>query len=130
MATWNLTSTQQHILICNGSSCKKAGAEEVTQSIRQEITERGLDPVLHTSRTLCNGRCQDKCVVIAYPEGRWYKEVTSEDAAWFVDTLITGASREDKVSHAYNGTCFERTDGTVAGVEKDVAIVKKVSKTF
>ncbi|MCD8500602.1 MAG: (2Fe-2S) ferredoxin domain-containing protein [Bacillaceae bacterium] len=130
MATWNLSKTISHILICNGSSCKKSGAEKLTQSIRNEITIKGLDDFIHTTRTLCNGRCQDKCVVITYPDGHWYKEMTSEDAASFIDSIITGSSQVEKISHLYNGQSFTPTEGTILGVDKDQDTVKKVSKKF
>ncbi|MCY8159728.1 (2Fe-2S) ferredoxin domain-containing protein, partial [Bacillus licheniformis] len=74
MATWDLSNMKHHIFICNGSSCNRAGAEELTQVIRQEISERELDDVIHTTRTRCNGRCQDKCVAIHYPRGTWYRD--------------------------------------------------------
>ncbi|WP_332630561.1 (2Fe-2S) ferredoxin domain-containing protein [Halalkalibacter flavus] len=128
MATWNLTDTQHHILICNGSSCNKEGAEQLTQSIRNEISSKGLDSMIHTSRTLCNGRCQDKCVLITYPDGIWYKEMSSNAAPQFIESLMTGSLLEDKVSHVFNGRAFEPTKGTVLGVEKSGDIVKKVSK--
>lgn len=128
MATWNLTKTENHILICNGSSCKKAGAEELTQSIRNEIMIRGLDQSIHTTRTLCNGRCQDKCVVITYPDGHWYKEMTSEDSSRFIESLMTGSKLVEKLSHLYDGKNFIRTEGTILGVDKDQEVVKRVSK--
>lgn len=128
MATWNLTDTRHHILICNGGSCYKAGAEELTQSIRKEITAKGLGPVIHTSRTLCNGRCQDKCVLITYPDGRWYKEISSEDAPHFIESLLTQNWMEEKVSHRFNGQSFEPTKGTIIGIERDGELVQKVSK--
>ncbi|WP_044893333.1 (2Fe-2S) ferredoxin domain-containing protein [Bacillus alveayuensis] len=78
MATWNLNGTKHHVFICNGSSCMRKGGEEVTMAIREEITKCGLDSVVHTSRTRCNGRCQDACVVIVYPEGMWYEGVTEK----------------------------------------------------
>ena len=130
MATLNLSKTQHHILICNGGSCKKQGAEELTQSIRKEITIKGLDSFIHTSRTLCNGRCHDKCVLISYPDGHWYKDVTSEDAPRIVEALMNKAYLEDKLSHSFNGICFVPTEGTIAGIENDEEIVKKVSKTY
>lgn len=80
MTTWNLTAMQRHLLICNGATCMGAGAEEVTQQIRDEIRQHKLDEVIHTSRTRCNGRCKDKCVVIDYPKGSWYS-VQQEDTA-------------------------------------------------
>lgn len=130
MATWDLSTTKHHLFICNGSSCKKGGAEELTQSIRNEISTNGLDQVIHTTRTLCNGRCHDKCVVISYPEGNWYKDMTPEDVPQFIDLLVSGSGMESKKSHAYNGTGFQASDATVIGKMKDVEIVKKVSKTY
>lgn len=72
MTTWNLTKMERHLMICNGATCMGAGAEDVTQQIRDEIRTLKLDEVIHTSRTRCNGRCKDKCVVIDYPKGTWY----------------------------------------------------------
>ena len=72
--------TQHHILICNGSSCNRVEAEELTQAIRKEISGRDLDNSIHTTRTRCNGRCHDKCVAIHYPKGTWYKDLKPEDA--------------------------------------------------
>lgn len=72
MTTWDLEGMQRHLLICNGATCMGAGAEEVTQAVRDEIKRRKLDPQIHTSRTRCNGRCKDKCVVISYPDATWY----------------------------------------------------------
>ncbi|CAM3791238.1 (2Fe-2S) ferredoxin domain-containing protein [Mesobacillus zeae] len=78
MTTWNLSGVNSHILICNGSSCMRKGGEEVTEAIRREIAELNLDSRIHTTRTRCNGRCKDACIVIEYPEGTWYKEMTPE----------------------------------------------------
>lgn len=72
MTTWDLQGMQRHLLICNGSTCMEAGAEEVTLAVRDEIAKQQLDAKIHTSRTRCNGRCKDKCVVISYPDATWY----------------------------------------------------------
>ncbi|WP_416148304.1 (2Fe-2S) ferredoxin domain-containing protein [Salipaludibacillus sp. HK11] len=130
MATWNLSETEHHILICNGSSCNNAGAEELTQSIRSEINQRGLDPKIHTSRTLCNGRCQDKCVLITYPDGVWYKEMSGEEAPRLVDSLMSATRLEEKISHSFTGKTFEAMNETVKGIEKEGERVKKVSKNY
>ena len=130
LATWNLSETKYHLMICNGGSCKKAGAEELTQAIRKEITERKLDSVIHTSRSLCNGRCKDKCVVIQYPEGNWYKNMSSDDAPKLIDSLISGEVMKEKLSHFFNGVNFEATEGTFIGKMKDEETVKKVSKKY
>ncbi|NBI29989.1 (2Fe-2S) ferredoxin domain-containing protein [Chengkuizengella marina] len=130
MATWNLTTTNQHVLICNGGSCKNEGAEELTQAIRKEISKKGLDQFIHTTRTLCNGRCEDKCVVISYPEGVWYKEMSSTDAPRFIESIRSGQRLEDKISHKYDGKVFTPSKGTELGKMKDEETIKKVSKAF
>ncbi|MBM7647816.1 sirohydrochlorin cobaltochelatase [Bacillus ectoiniformans] len=88
MTTWNLSGMQRHLLICNGSTCMGAGGEEITQSIRQEIKRQQLDPLIHTSRTRCNGRCKDKCVVIDYPKGNWYSVPNTEIAKQIVNEAV------------------------------------------
>ena len=88
MATWDLSNVKHHIFICNGSSCSRVGAEELTQAIREEIADRELDDTIHTTRTRCNGRCHDKCVVIDYPKGTWYKDLKPEDSPFLFDSLL------------------------------------------
>lgn len=130
MATWDLSNTKHHILICNGSSCNRVGAEELTQTIRKEISDRELDDTIHTTRTKCNGRCHDKCVVIHYPKGTWYKDLTPEDASPFVQSLVNDEEYVDKISHSFHGQGFQRASGVITGVSKDKEIVNKVSKTL
>lgn len=129
MATWNLSNTKHHVLICNGSSCNREGAEELTQAIRTEISNRKLDDVIHTTRTRCNGRCHDKCVVISYPNGTWYKDLKPEESSLLVDSLLTNEDCTGKISHTFNGEVFEREDHIVVGIYKDKETVNKVSKT-
>lgn len=128
MATWNLSNTKHHVLICNGSSCNREGAEELTQAIRKEISDRELDDMIHTTRTRCNGRCHDKCVAIAYPKGTWYKDLKPEDSSRLIDSLLTNQDCTGKISHTFNGEVFERAEGIVVGVPKDKEKVNKVSK--
>jgi (2Fe-2S) ferredoxin len=121
MTTWDLKGTKHHVLICNGSSCMRKGGEEVTQAIRNEITDLDLDTVIHTTRTRCNGRCKDAPVVIVYPEGTWYKEVSPELGSKIVKQhLAGGRPLEDYIIYQYNHEGFfppEKTE-CIAGVSK------------
>lgn len=128
MATWNLSNTKHHILICNGSSCNRVGAEALTQAIRKEISEQELDDSIHTTRTRCNGRCHDKCVVIHYPKGTWYKDLTPADAHLFINSVLANKDFIEKVSHSFHGEGFYRSAGVTAGVFKDKEKVLKASK--
>ncbi|EPE63559.1 hypothetical protein L479_00061 [Exiguobacterium sp. S17] len=130
MATWNLSGTKHHVLICNGSSCNRSGAEELVQAIRQEISAQAADDLIHTSRTLCNGRCHDQCVVIDYPKGTWYRDLDTDDVPSFVASLLQGEDYAAKVAHTFTGAGFKRESGVVTGVKKHPDTVKAVSKIF
>lgn len=130
MATWDLSNMQHHILICNGSSCNRVGAEALTQTIRKEISDRDLDDFIHTTRTRCNGRCHDKCVVIHYPKGTWYKDLTPEDAPNLVHSILANEEYSKKVSHSFDGQGFQRSPCVITGISKKKEIVSKVSKTL
>lgn len=114
MTTWNLTQMQRHLFICNGSTCMGAGAEEVTQQIRNEISVNRLDEQIHTSRTRCNGRCKDKCVVIEYPKGTWYS-VQQEATA---RAIVHEAVEEDSIIYSMEHGERKRGETRFKGINK------------
>ncbi|WP_379140590.1 (2Fe-2S) ferredoxin domain-containing protein [Paenibacillus sp. sgz500992] len=118
MTTWNLQGTVSHLLICNGSSCRKHKGEEVADAIEDEIEKQGAERLIHTTVTRCNGRCSDACVVISYPEGVWYKEITPKSAKALVRKVLEGERLEDNVLYTYDG-------GLIAATEKDAKGKKK-----
>ncbi|MGE7545248.1 CbiX/SirB N-terminal domain-containing protein [Sporosarcina newyorkensis] len=114
MTTWNLTQMQRHVLICNGDTCMGAGAEEVTQQIRDEIRTNRLDEHIHTSRTRCNGRCKDKCVVIDYPKGTWYSVQKEETARAIVHETV----KEESIIYSMEHGERKRGESRFKGINK------------
>ncbi|ANB60008.1 (2Fe-2S) ferredoxin domain-containing protein [Anoxybacteroides amylolyticum] len=114
MTTWNLTGIKHHVLICNGGSCMRKGGEEVTNAIREEIARLELHSDVHTTRTRCNGRCEDACVVIVYPEGIWYQAVTPELGKQLVHHhLLRSEPITEAITYRYEqtkGLVLTRTD--------------------
>jgi len=88
MTSRDLTKVRHHLFFCNGDHCTVLGAAESTKAIRKVIKERGLDDEVHTTKTLCNGRCLDGPIVIAEPGYIWYKQMTQEKAQNFVQLHI------------------------------------------
>ncbi|MGC4377072.1 (2Fe-2S) ferredoxin domain-containing protein [Fictibacillus sp. Mic-4] len=123
MTTWNLTGTEHHVLICNGSSCMRKGGEEVTQAVRDEIASLGIDSKIHTTRTRCNGRCKDACVVIVYPQGAWLNGMTPERGREMVRKLA-----EDELKCLQPFTTYEFRRGAMAPVDNNVTFAG-ISKT-
>jgi (2Fe-2S) ferredoxin len=122
MTTWNLIGMKHHVLICNGGSCMRKGGEEVTLAIREEIAMLELDGIVHTTRTRCNGRCQDACVVIVYPEGVWYNGVTPEKARELVQRhLRDGEWLEETITYRYEekqGLMMTKQSNAPLGISK------------
>lgn len=114
MTTWNLNQMQRHLLICNGATCMGAGAEEVTKQIRDEIRKNRLDEMIHTSRTRCNGRCKDKCVVIDYPKGTWYSVQDEETSRLIVQDTAEESSIIYSVEHGER----IRHENRIKGIDK------------
>lgn len=114
MTTWNLAQMQRHLLICNGATCMSAGAEEVTQQIRDEIRKNRLDEMIHTSRTRCNGRCKDKCVVIDYPKGTWYSVQNEETSR----AIVQDTAEESSIIYSVEHGERIRHENRIKGIDK------------
>lgn len=127
MSTWDLGQTKAHILICNGGSCLRKQGEEVTVAIRRVLQENLLDDFIHTTRTRCNGRCEDAPTVIVYPEGTWYQHVLPSDADALVNAIIKGEQLKGKVSHTFCDSGFERSNDAPVGIMKSAKLQKSPS---
>jgi (2Fe-2S) ferredoxin len=88
MAIRDLTQLKRHLFLCEGGTCKNKGAEESIVELRRILKDQGLDPDIHTTKTLCNGRCNDGPIVVVLPECHYYKNIRSEAAADFVRIVL------------------------------------------
>lgn len=115
MTTWDLQGMQRHLLICNGATCMSAGGEEVTLAIRDEIAKNNMNHQVHTTRTRCNGRCKDKCIVISYPDATWYHVPNGETARQIVTQTID--EEHTIYTHGDNGL-IKKSDSAIKGISK------------
>jgi len=119
MTTWNLEGSQRLVLLCNGDTCSQRGADDVTLALRRAISEAGLDPVVHTARTRCLGRCDDGCTVVVQPDNVWYREITPELARQIVYRHLRDADHvEANVSFVPGAEGLQQVSGARPGVEK------------
>jgi (2Fe-2S) ferredoxin len=117
MATWDLSRTKHHVLICNGGSCLRQDGDEVTLAIRAEIKLQGADNFIHTTRTKCNGRCEDACVVIVYPEGIWYRNMTPESGKRLIrEHLLKDKPLHEQMTYSFQLNRFIPTGNGAKGV--------------
>ena len=87
MAVKDILRTGKCIFICNGGSCMKKDAEEVTQAIRRNIRDSKLDDDYHTVRTKCMGRCDDAPVAMVSPENIWLKKINPDQCALLLSEM-------------------------------------------
>ncbi|MGG0655826.1 (2Fe-2S) ferredoxin domain-containing protein [Rummeliibacillus pycnus] len=120
MTTWNLSGMRSHLFICNGSSCMRKGAEEITLAIRDEISELEMDEQIHTTRTRCNGRCKDACIVIAYPQGSWYKASSTDTGREIVRDCLAQQNNQHTVYRTIDGKMILNPEvASITGIDKN-----------
>jgi (2Fe-2S) ferredoxin len=119
MTTWDLNGTQRVVLLCNGDSCHDRDADAVTVALRRALKTRHLDPLVHTARTRCLGRCEDGCTVVVMPDMVWYRQVDPDVAMRIVaEHLVEGQPVADHVSFLAGPEGLTQVSGTRPGQAK------------
>ena len=89
-------SGSYHFLVCNSfrltggpqGICNKKNAGSLMGYLENEIGERGLDALV--SSTGCLKRCTQGPVMVLYPQGIWFGEVSEEKITSILDALEKG----------------------------------------
>lgn len=81
------------ISVCAGAGCIASGASEVIAAFKSEIEKQGLAAEVSTKGTGCPGFCERGPIVVIYPQGICYLQVTPED----VPEIITQSIRDNKI---------------------------------
>ena len=82
---------RSNVLICHGTGCTASQAEAVHERLRKEISRKGLHHEIQIVQTGCRGFCAMGPILMIYPEGTFYCQVTPDDVAHLVEeTLLKG----------------------------------------
>lgn len=95
-----------HVFACTSSRingqqkgfCHSKEGVDIVQALMEEINERELSSEVMVTNTGCFGMCTSGPILVVYPEGVWYKEVTVQDIPEIVE------------SHFENGQVVERLE--------------------
>lgn len=88
---------KHHILLCSSSKmngepkgmCRNKNAAALIQYLETELADRGMDEIL-VSNTGCLKLCDRGPIMVVYPEGYWYGNVTEAAVAEILDALADG----------------------------------------
>jgi len=68
-----------HVLVCAGTGCTSSESEEVRRTLNLEIERLKLDKEVKVITTGCFGFCNLGPIMVIYPKGTFYCQVTPED---------------------------------------------------
>ena len=82
-----MAKPERHVLVCLNTrppgnpkgSCGEKGSEEVFDTLKRMVKERGLAARVIVSRTSCLKHCSRGITVAVYPDNVWYSGVRAGD---------------------------------------------------
>ncbi|MDE6075142.1 MAG: NADH-quinone oxidoreductase subunit F, partial [Clostridia bacterium] len=73
------TGYRKQVLVCGGTGCTSSSSLKVIEQLKASFKELGIDDVLIV-KTGCFGLCALGPIMIVYPEGAFYSQMTPEHA--------------------------------------------------
>ena len=114
---------RSHVLVCGGTGCTSSGSQAILAKLEEELKLKGLEEEIKLVQTGCFGLCALGPIMIVYPEGTFYSQVTPEDIPEIVEEhLLKGRLVERLV---YNDTGDAKKDDGVAPSLNDTTFYKK-----
>ncbi|MCL2368466.1 MAG: 4Fe-4S binding protein [Oscillospiraceae bacterium] len=83
---------KQHIMVCGGTGCVAAKSFEIIDEFNRHLEKHGLQDEAKVVLTGCFGLCALGPIVIVYPEGSFYAEVTVDCVGRIVEEHIKGGN--------------------------------------
>ena len=91
---------RSHVLVCGGTGCTSSGSVKIKDAMTAEIAAMGLEEEVKVIGTGCFGLCALGPIMIVYPEGTFYSNVTVDDVHEIVEEhLLKGRPVERLVYH-------------------------------
>lgn len=83
-----------HVFVCTSSRingqqkgyCCSKDSVGIVEAFMEELESRDLNNDVMVTNTGCFGICSSGPIVVVYPEGVWYKDVTAEDVSEIVES--------------------------------------------
>lgn len=103
------TGYRKQVLVCGGTGCTSSQSLKVIEQLEKSFEELGIDDILIV-KTGCFGLCALGPIMIVYPEGAFYAQVTPEHVKAIAEKHLVNGGEMVK-EYLYQGTVME--DGSV-----------------
>ncbi len=94
---------RSHVLICGGTGCTSSGSVKIQEAFETHLTANGINEEVKIVQTGCFGLCALGPVVIIYPEGTFYSQVTPEDVKEIVEEHLLKGRIVERLVYAETG---------------------------
>lgn len=88
---------RSHILICRGTACVSSRSEAVEKALLEELSDAKLNDEVKLVHTGCFGFCAMGPVMVIYPEGTMYCQVSEEDTKEIVTEHLLKGHRVERL---------------------------------
>ena len=92
-----------HVLICGGTGCTSSGSVKIQQAFEENLAANGIKEEVKIVQTGCFGLCALGPVVIVYPDGTFYSQVTPEDVKEIVEEHLLKGRVVERLVYADTG---------------------------
>lgn len=100
-----MVSPKYHVFVCtscriNGMQkgfCYSKDSVDIVQRFMEEVDDRDLSSDVMITNTGCFGICDKGPVVVVYPEGTWYGNVTPDDVEEIVESHLEGGKKVERL---------------------------------
>ena len=110
------------VVLCAGTGCRAAGAEEVVDAFREEIKQQGLGDKVEVKATGCHGFCERGPLVVLRPKKIFYQQITKEDIPEIVSESLVNDNIVERLLYTDPAT------GKKIVYEDDVPFYKKQTR--
>ena len=109
-----------HVLVCGGTGCTSSGSPKIQDAFNQEIEKNGLSEEVKVVQTGCFGLCALGPVVIIYPDGTFYSNVTVDDVAEIVSEHLLKGRVVERLVYNDTGDAAENAEAAHASLSDTI----------